>query len=805
MSQAMIVLGICAALIVAFVNLRDKPIVQLIEGQLLDWRFILRGPVPVDRNIELILIEDSDAIAGEGTTVSAAKLIDGVEALAKLGARTIVLDPRLVRMSAPGAKQSDPTQDIDLAKALNEVGNVMVPYVFSLTPSAGGRTALPSAIQRTAYSEFRTRDTSSVKRPVEAGGYFAPGAELLAAGQPGHVTYSVRHSRSRQFAYPVIGYGGSYYPSLAIEAYRHSADMRIADIEVNFGEGISIGSLYIPTDSKMRLAVNYHGPGGSYKRTRFTDLLAGELPEDNFKGKLVLMGFAASVTDGAFTTPFDPAMSEVEFLANVIDNLGRANPLIRSQQVIVLDILLLALIGLFFALVSAARRNWAVVTLAIIATALLVVGNVQAFVLFNLWLGLTFPLMAMVICTLVLVATKQISRRRRLALKAAEEAEETQFSAPWTFDRVARKVEPEMAETAAAEEESEDEAGEPKPEDEVLTLTAVQEEIAGMPDFQAEPEKSGESDESDGEAEEMVEGAAAEEETPASPAPPSNVAPFKPAANPAPGPGALPVPPKPAVKEPPVQAVTPPPTEKQETPATAQKHKKPASLIPVLEPAPRREKVALTSVAGPALGARSANKYDVAVLFLNMSGFRAAAKGFGPTRAVQFLHSLYQLIEKTITAHGGFLEQFGDDDVMGLFGLPEGDSQDAESCVRAARDLAKALADWAAQQDFPAGKTVDFCIAADFGPVRVHAGGDDDNPDISLSGYTIGLASRLDKSVAAKGADVVISEALMSKVQETDLTGELKEGFTEQPMQQVPGAAELVGIWRAEIGAGPGK
>tara|TARA_R110000787_G_scaffold7925_7_gene26479 strand:- start:26093 stop:28489 length:2397 start_codon:yes stop_codon:yes gene_type:complete len=794
MSQAMIVLGICAALIVAFVNLRDKPIIQLIEGQFLDWRFVLRGPIAADANIELVLIEGSQASSDEGSAISPDDLITGIKALAAQNARTIVVDPRLLKMTAPNATGEETAAGNELAQAMTAAGNVVVPYVFSMTPSAGGRTALPVPVQRTAYSVFRTRDTTSVKRPPEAGGYIAPAAGVLAAGLPGHITYTHQYAKSRQFAYPVIGYGGSYFPSLAIEAFRKSVGMNTADIEVNFGEGLSIGSLYLPTDNRMRLAVNYHGPGGTYKQTSFAELIGGTLPTDTFNDKLVLVGLAPSAAGGAFVTPYDPAMSEVEFLANVIDNIIRMNPLIRSQQIIVLDILLLALIGLYFALAAAAKKNWAVWVLGALATAVVLAGNMQAFLLFNLWMGLTFPLLAMVLCTVVLVMTKRLSARRRVALEAALLAEETQFDAPWTFDRVAKTGNKTEDKEYSRDAESPDE---PAPEDERVTEPEVDDKSVAMPRFEIPEETPSLTSEEETEDTEPQEPVLVSPAAPQSAKAPDRVTPekvkpaFKHAIS---GPSPLPVPPPRAEK-------APEPEEKivEAPPAPTQKSKKPASLIPVMESSTRREKAPFAGSPQDLIGRGRANgQFDVAVLYINMGGFRKMARSLSPMRASEFIHAVYQLIGKTVAKHGGFLEQFGEENVMALYGLPEGSPKDAENCLRTARELSAALSEWGVKEGFSAEKAVDFCICADYGPVRIHAKGESAEQEVSVSGYTIGLASRLEKAAASKGAGVIASAKLMSKVGESEAEGELKEGFKEQPLQDIPGSAEQVGLWRAE-------
>jgi CHASE2 domain-containing sensor protein/class 3 adenylate cyclase len=777
MSQAMIVLGICAALIVAFVNLRDKPLIQLIEGQLLDWRFVLRGPIAVDTDIELVLVEKLPEDATGGIPIASDRLLKGLDAITAGAARVVVLDPALLPMRAPGTSDTNAEAENALASELARLDEVVVPYLFSLTPSSNARTALPVAIQNTAYSVFRKRDTGSVKRPTEAGGYLTPSLNLLRGTLPGHVVDDQPRTLSRQFAYPVIGYGGAYYPSLAMQAYRRLVGLPMDAIEVNFGESLNIGSLYVPTDNKMRLAVNYHGPGGSYKRTRLSDLLEESLPADRFKDKLVLVGLASNVATENVSTPFDSAMSKVEYLANVIDNLSRMNPLIRSQQVIVFDILLLALIGLFFAIVAAARSIWTVLTFAVITTVLFVAGNIQAFILFNLWLGLTFPLLAMFLCTAVLMMAKHVSKKRRVALKAQAEAEETQFATPWTFDRVAKVVKEEPSMDVPEDYPN---ADEPELED-YPTLNTIKDENDTISRTEADASPPDD-------VEDLTEKPAAENVTPF---PSPKAAPKPPPSEP----GPLPVPPVKSASSP---ADAQKPAEQADP---GRKSKKPASLIPVMDTPPREEKVSLVSAPGIATSPVAGNEFDVAVLFISMAGFRKLSKSFGPTRSAQFLHAIFRLIEKTVVKHNGFLEQFGEDDVMALFGLPDGSTEDASNSLRAARELASALSDWGEQQGFTMEKTADFCICADFGPVRVHLNGEGAEAEVSVSGYTIGLASKLDKTVAAKGANVIVSEKLMKKVSETDLTGQLKDGFTEQPMQQIPGAAETVGLWRGEFGA----
>lgn len=864
----MIVLGICAALIVAFVNLRDKPAVQFVEGQLLDARFALRGPIATDPAIELVLIDESDVDAASGH-LPPAHLREGIAALKRHGAAVIVLDPRLLRQSAPGNKPADDASEKSLAGVLSGGAPVIVPYVFSLTPAASARPALPNSIQQTAYGLFKSRSSSTARRPVEAGGYQAPESALLAAGVPGHITYARQTTVSRQYAYPIIGYGGAYYPSLDVQAFLKAAGLSLADAEVTFGEGIAIGGRYLPTDSRMRLAVNFHGPGGSYRQTRFADLGTAENLKEKFEGKIVILGFVPSARSGAFATPYDPAMSEAEFLANVIDNLKHANPLIRSQQVVVIDILLLALIGLFFGLLAAAKRIVTVVIVSLIATVLVIVANVEAFIIFDLWLGLTFPLLALLLCTAVLVMTKRLSEKREKARRDAEEAMDAGYAAPWMFDRVISRPGPHADERTADEDPYPEEerlparADEHSPELEIANEpepSCGAEKIASRAEREVAPEIESEIElETDPEPEPEPEPEVAAEVEPApEPEPECEPEPEPVAVHDLPSvkeiaspqPAEVAKAPLPAEEEPDIVAsslraaaqelaesdagVMAPADEPvsdvrapaatvadvapariveadppviaaaagadkglRDEPAGNLRGRKPASLIPVMESSARRDKVTLSPALEP-LQFASPDETPVAVLFIAMRNFRIAVKRFGPTRGAQLLYAVYQLIEKTIVRNSGFLEQFGDEDVVGIFGLPEASAQDAENCMRAARELAVALTGWLRRQGLPVD-AVEFCITADFGPVHLAADGTAESPDVSLSGTVIGRVSRMDRSIAADGANILVSDSLMQKAGETDGSGELAKDFVGQPMQQIPGVPGLTSLWRANI------
>lgn len=843
MTQAMLVLGLCAALVVVFVNLRESRPMQLIESQLLDWRFLLRGPIPADRNIQLVIVDNRRNPAVESPT-DLFRIADTVSFLTANGARTIVLDPALLPIESIAAERDHGGAEAALAKSLQRAANVVIPYVFSFAPSAAERTPLPETVRKTASTIQRAQDKASLIVPFQPTGFQVPVGQLLAATTPGHVISIDEDSRSRRYAYPVLAYRNAFYPSLALQAARLYFGMEPSSIAVSLPGGLQLGSNYIPTDSRLRLAVNYRGPEGTYIRHSLKDLLAGKSPGSIFKDKLVVIGLAPVDGSEKLAVPFGAGLSTAEFQATVIDNLLHADPLDRSQQVVVLDILLLGLIGLAFGLVAVAKRVAIVVTLAIIGGALVSAVNIGAFILLNLWLNLTFPLLAIILCTLVLLMTKKVSARRLKAIQAAAKSDDAnQFSIPWTFDRVAKA----RILGSDPDEDTEEVENDSSPLDDVDTADtenarppeakpvptaneskttdakeAVKPEITVTPE-EAEPPEELEDDNAAAKADADVTpdltlpvGAAGDDTVDAENEDHKDVDDDKEAED------------EPIFFLPPASDVMPEPPKPEQAPAEqthseplllpVRQGKKPSPQFPMTDTVPKQkkspklspteavetppEKPAMaenepeTAGKAPDEAARTDNIFPVAVLYINMNRLRTLGNGLGPTRAAQFLHAVNQLVDKTVTKHHGFLEKFGESGVMALFGLPDATAQDAENALKCGRELAISLSEWSNHQAPPNDGEVKFCIGLHYGPVIIEPSGSADAPELSLDGEAIRLASRLEKSTAAAGAAVVASAALIDEVKRLEDTDAVLEDLLEMPGQRIPGRPEPMTLWR---------
>lgn len=217
----------------------------------------------------------------------------------------------------------------------------------------------------------------------------------------------------------VAEYQGRYYESLSLAMFRalmglprvmpgFSSD---AVVERQNQQLVSIDllqdgkTLEIPVDAnKVAVLVPFRGPGGvkggSYRYISAADVLAGRLPADSLKGKVVLLGTTTPGLLDLRVTPVGEVYPGVETHANVISGLIDNKMFVKPDFVVGYEVITLAVAGLILAialpLLSATR---AVVLSACVVAVLLVV---------NFWLylgaGMVLPLAAAILMALTAFA-----------------------------------------------------------------------------------------------------------------------------------------------------------------------------------------------------------------------------------------------------------------------------------------------------------------------------------------------------------------------------------------------------------------
>jgi class 3 adenylate cyclase len=137
----------------------------------------------------------------------------------------------------------------------------------------------------------------------------------------------------------------------------------------------------------------------------------------------------------------------------------------------------------------------------------------------------------------------------------------------------------------------------------------------------------------------------------------------------------------------------------------------------------------------------------VSVLFVDLVGFTSRAEKLDPEDVRAFLIPYYERVRTELAEHGGRVEKFVGDAVMGVFGAPVSYGDDAERAVRAAL----AVRDWGE------GEGIQLRIAVNTGEAIVELDARPEHGEALIAGDVVNTAARL-QSAAPVGAVLVGEE-----------------------------------------------
>jgi adenylate cyclase len=153
-------------------------------------------------------------------------------------------------------------------------------------------------------------------------------------------------------------------------------------------------------------------------------------------------------------------------------------------------------------------------------------------------------------------------------------------------------------------------------------------------------------------------------------------------------------------------------------------------------------------------------RQDVAVMFLDLSGSTGVAEAIGPERSRDLLSAMQTLVEGEVTAHGGVVITYMGDGVMAVFGLPKPRGDDAARALAAVEALRESMTAWLSELPPAAQHRLDFRIGLHFGPAILSRLGSPTQQQITATGDTVNVASRLLEVAKEQHCRVVVTEDL---------------------------------------------
>ncbi len=151
----------------------------------------------------------------------------------------------------------------------------------------------------------------------------------------------------------------------------------------------------------------------------------------------------------------------------------------------------------------------------------------------------------------------------------------------------------------------------------------------------------------------------------------------------------------------------------------------------------------------------------VTVLFCDLVGFTAMSEAADPEDVDALLRAYYATARKVIESHGGTVEKFIGDAVVGAFGVPAVHEDDPERAVRAGLRLIRALGNL----ERPDGKPLEARVGVNTGEALVRLDLSRSSGGGFLIGDVVNTAARLQSAAPANGVVVAgATHALTSAV-----------------------------------------
>src|SRR5215203_1438321 len=156
-------------------------------------------------------------------------------------------------------------------------------------------------------------------------------------------------------------------------------------------QSLALRGLEIPTDAWGQLWVHF-GPHDKARYVSAKDLLAGTVPPDRFRGRLVLVGTSAVGLLDLKTTPVEPAMPGVEVHAQLLESMLSRTVLSSPSYATLAELATALLVGVAIIALAPVLSAWALFGVGGVIAATLAGASWYYFSKLNLLIDPSFPL-----------------------------------------------------------------------------------------------------------------------------------------------------------------------------------------------------------------------------------------------------------------------------------------------------------------------------------------------------------------------------------------------------------------------------
>lgn len=154
------------------------------------------------------------------------------------------------------------------------------------------------------------------------------------------------------------------------------------------------------------------------------------------------------------------------------------------------------------------------------------------------------------------------------------------------------------------------------------------------------------------------------------------------------------------------------------------------------------------------------------VIFIDIRGFTSISEKMKPELVVSLLNRYFAAVSPPIREHGGFINKFGGDSLLAVFGAPVPTDDHEVRAVRAVIGVREALAEFNALEEAEGRMAIRIGIGVHAGEMIAGSVGSPDRMEYTVIGDVVNVAARLQALTKDLAVDVLLSRAVFEKVQE---------------------------------------
>ena len=391
--------------IAIFAKINPPIIDEYLETLLATYRFKVRQvilPQPVPEDIIIVSV-DEKSLTEYGrwpwSRTIQADLIEGIFAD----------NPKAAAIDIFYPEKESPEADRALAEVMRKYrGRLVVAIGFEVEEGKVSMEEVNDILFDQAVAKI---ENVTLLRAVDAHRVLLPPGPIAGSADFGHVYTLSDRNGVIMWEYLYVKYEEEYFLSLAVKAAAAAMGIGPADIRIIGGEGVELGGVMVPSDEFGRLHINYYGRERTFPYMSAADVLSGEVPEDFFKDKIVLIGTSAMGTYDQKVTPLSANMPGVEKNATVIANILGRNFMRRTE--LYSDVIAVLLCGAAALMIGRSKRALHSFLYYNFLVLFVVAINMMLFMLYGIRANLFYPLFTVLSIGTFTISYKYLVEERK--------------------------------------------------------------------------------------------------------------------------------------------------------------------------------------------------------------------------------------------------------------------------------------------------------------------------------------------------------------------------------------------------------